>query len=733
MRRRPMCILCLLLMFGIWTADCLGLPLFRERPLSESQERQWLEGTVTVRGILQEKVEKETSFSIYLKNAVLTFPSKTIPIKNTKIYMEEKIPFPRGTILSVRGILHGIDAPRNPGEFDNPVYYETQGIYYTMSGGHVLAYSGNPVWYEKKMEDFKERLSVCFGRIGGKYAGIFQAMLLGDKSGLDPQIKSQYQMAGIIHILAISGLHLSILGSGFFQILKRVGAGNGLAGILALAVMIPYGVMTGSSVATMRSVIMFLIGIGAKISGRSYDLLSSLSVAAILILLECPACLYYSGFQLSFGAVLGLGGILPILQEAWKDSPLAAPFLGAVSVHLVMIPLLLHSFSEVSVLGIFLNLLVIPTVGGVLISGLAGVAAGLLSLSAGKLLILPGKVLLAVYNGLGDLCCRFPFCTWVGGKPEFWQIVIYYLLLIFVMEFLRRSQNSRKTWKKMWKGMLAALYVLSLAVLGWKDCSGLRITFLDVGQGDGIVLEDQGECYLIDGGSTSQSMVGTYRILPFIKSRGISKIQAVFVTHTDEDHCNGVMEILKAQTAHTTSVRVKRLVLPAWQEKPETYVKLEGLAEKAGIPIFYVRRGESLKIKDLRMSVKNPGPESDPEDTNGGSIVLQMEYGEFRGLFTGDIGEEQEREILGGVQKCTLLKVAHHGSKNSSCEEFLKKVHPWLSVISVAEENLYGHPHPAAVSRLKKWSKEVRMTKEDGAIQVWTDGRKMKVKSFTGF
>lgn len=731
MRRRPMCILCLLLMFGIWAADWMGLSLFRERPLDSVQEKQVLGETVIIQGILQEKVEKETSFSIYLNNSDLTFQSTTIPIKNTKIYMDKAIDLPRGTFLKVQGVLHRVEPPRNPGEFNHPVYYETQGIYYTMAEGKVLAYSPNPVWYEQKMEEVKEKLSSCFEQIGGKYAGIFQAMLLGDKHDLDAQIKNQYQMAGIIHILAISGLHLSILGTGFFHVLKRIGAGNGLAGIMALAAMIPYGVLTGSSVATMRSVTMFLVGIGAKISGRSYDLLSSLSVAAILILLESPVCIYYSGFQLSFGAVLGLGWILPILQETFEDNRLASPFLGAVSVHLVMIPLLLYSFSEVSVLGIFLNLLVIPTVSGVLVSGLAGVCGGMISLVLGKFLILPGKFLLAVYNGLGDLCCRFSFCTWVGGKPEMWQMVLYYLVLIVFMELLRRANEKEQPIRAAGKSVMAGIYICLLVVLSWKDHSGLRVTFLDVGQGDGIVWEKDGDCYLVDGGSTSQTMVGTYRILPFVKSRGISRIQAAFITHTDEDHCNGVIEILEAQIAHTTSVKIERLILPVWEQKPKTYFQLEGLAKRARIPVFYVKRGEELRADDLEISILNPGPEFSEEDVNGGSIVMQTVYGEFRGIFTGDIGEEQEREILADVQECALLKVAHHGSKNSSCEEFLKKANPLISVISVAENNLYHHPHPDAVRRLQKWSQKVCMTKDGGAVLVWTDGRKMKVKSFT--
>lgn len=731
MRRRPICVLCLILMASIWAADSMGLSLFRQRPLT-SQEEELAEGRqVTVQGSLEEKTETETSNSIYLKRTILIIQSRKIPIENLKIYMEAPVDFPLGTRLEVRGKFRLIEGPRNPGEFDSKIYYETQGIFYTMSEGQVLRYSRDGSRFREAMGNLKGSLVQVLRETAKEQAPIFQAMLLGDKGDLDSGLKNQYQMAGMIHILAISGLHLSILGTGLYQLLKRLGAGNGLAGFLALSLMIPYGAFTGGSVATMRAVVMFFIGIGAKMAGRCYDLLTSLAAAAILILLEQPACLYYSGFQLSFGAVLGLGWILPVLEKTFEGSRAAKPFLGAVSVHLVMIPLLLYFFSEVSILGILLNLLVIPTMSAVLLSGLAGAAAGIWQTALGEVLIIPGRVLLGVYNGLAAASCRLPFCTWVGGRPQLWQMAVYYLGLILLVEAIRR-----KDWKK--RGIAAAaamicLYAILTGQLALKDRSGLRITCLDVGQGDCIVWEKEGKaCWLMDGGSTSKSQTGMYQILPYVKSRGISRIQAAFVTHTDEDHCNGIVEILEAQAAHLTSVRIEKLILPDWNHKTEAFEHLEKTAAQAGVPVGYVKRGDVLRSGKMELSFLKPEQENDPEDVNGGSMAVCLEYGGFLGIFTGDIGEEQEKEIAGEVPSCTFLKVAHHGSKNSSCEEFLKKARPKISVISVAESNRYGHPHPDAVERLKKWSDVLLMTKDEGAVSLQTDGERVRVRSSLG-
>lgn len=733
MRTRPFCVLCLLLMGAIWAADLLGLSLFRASPLTKEMEDKLTGESVVVQGSLQQETENENSISIYLKNSFLIFKSKKIPLHNLRVYMESEVQLPWGTQVEVRGVLRLIEPPSNPGEFDSQLYCETQDIYYTLSQGEILRYSKGYSYYQEGIARLRERFGQCLQQVAGDHAGIFQAMVLGDKAQLDAQVKSQYQMAGIIHILAISGLHLSVLGTGLYKILKKLGAGHGLAGTLSLALILQYGVMTGESVATMRAVVMFLVGIGAKILGRCYDLLTSLSVAGILILIERPACLYYSGFLLSFGAVLGLGWILPVLERLPVKQKFLQSFWGAVSVHLVMAPLLLYFFSEVSLMGILLNLLVIPTVAVVLASGLAGVAAGFLWIGLGRILILPGRILLWIYGWLSALCCQIPFCTWVGGKPEFWQMALYYCGLILLVEAVRRAPWEQLRRPNLIRASLVGGYVFLLALLSWRDRQGLRITCLDVGQGDGIVWEKEGgECYLMDGGSTSRSQVGTYQILPYVKSRGISRIRAAFVTHTDEDHYNGIVQILEAQIAHTTSVRVESLVLPDWEHKSESYRHLERLAEEAKIGVSYLKRGDMLTSGELSLYLFKPEQENDLEDVNGGSMVAEMRYGKFRGLFTGDTGEEQERELLEELGAYTFLKVAHHGSKNSTCEEFLKRVAPRISVISVARTNRYRHPHPDTVERLRKWGGEIYMTKDQGAVTLWTDGEEVTVEGFLG-
>lgn len=220
-----------------------------------------------------------------------------------------------GMIIQVRGELERVSAPRNPGEFDSQQYYACQGIYYFLKNGIIQKKSRSYSRYGQFLTDLRERITGILEEAAGEDAGIYQAMLLGEKSSLDEEVKLRYQMAGMVHILAISGLHISVLGMGLFSLLKKLSLGNGLAGFLSLSVILQYGMLTGSSVSAMRAVCMFVLAIGARILGRSYDLLTALAASAILLLLDTPAYLYSSSFLLSFGAVAGLGIVAPALNR----------------------------------------------------------------------------------------------------------------------------------------------------------------------------------------------------------------------------------------------------------------------------------------------------------------------------------------------------------------------------------------------------------------------------------
>ena len=298
----------------------------------------------------------------------------------------------------------------------------------------------------------------------------------------------------------------------------------------------------------------------------------------------------------------------------------------------------------------------------------------------------------------------------------------------------QKKQGKQKTAKGMFHKIKAhtavmLLFVILAAgilVLSWKDRSGLRITCLDVGQGDGIVLEmPEGGAFLMDCGSSNQKNTGQYQLLPYLKSRGITSLDGIMVSHTDTDHISGIRELLDFMAKGLSSVKAETLILPEWEDAgEEEYADLLELAKQAGVNCIFAGEGDRLSFQDVEMRFLAPLENASGADANEEGLVMELRYRAFRGLFTGDIGEETERELIkkGLLSDVDFLKVAHHGSRYSTCEEFLEIVKPELAVISCSDSNTYGHPSPETIERLEKSGARIAYTMESGAVTVRTDG-----------
>ena len=413
MGRRPVCILCLVLMVLLCVADWMGIPLIRGNPLPDDLiEHLEKEAEVSAVGEVERCADTEFSQSVYLKRVSVIYKSKKVSIGNLRVFLKNRQKLPAGSLILVRGILEEVKAPCNPGEFDSRQYYACRHIYYFMKKASVEKKSKGFSRPGQFLLDMREKFGKIFDKAAGESAPVFRAIVLGDKGELAPETKMRYQMAGIIHILAISGLHISVLGVGLYELLMRTGLGIRLAGMVSLTVMLGYGIMTGGGVSTMRAVIMFLVSVGAKLLGRIYDMQTALSLAAVLILLDAPAYLLDGGFWLSFGAVTGVGVIAPEFCGICKvKERLGKMFVSSLAVQVTTLPVMLWFYGEISIAGVFLNLLVLPTVGIVLGSGAAAALAGLGGNAAAMLCILPGRGLLWVYEGLCELAEKIPFCT----------------------------------------------------------------------------------------------------------------------------------------------------------------------------------------------------------------------------------------------------------------------------------------------------------------------------------
>lgn len=733
MKRRPVCLVCLLLMFCIWLMDLAGIARISGNPLPVSVQSYIEEhSNAVVCGEIQQYQATDYSLSVYLKHVCLIVGSEQIPIKNLKVFLKSNKELPIGTKVKISGKLEEISGPRNPGEFDSRLYYACQKIYYLMKDGRVQECSSSYSEYGQCMQNLKKRMMQTLEIAAEDDAGIFEAMLLGEKTNLEDEMKIRYQMAGIIHILAISGLHISVMGIGFFDLLKRAGLGNVLAGLLALIVLLQYGILTGESVSAMRAVCMFLLAVGARIAGRTYDLLTALAVSAVLLLLDAPANLYNSGFWLSFGAVAGLGVVAPVLsgyiriEKRWAAS-LMKTLISSLAVQMTTLPIMLRIYGEISLAGFFLNLLVLPTVSIVLTSGIAAVITGMASVSMAGYIVMPGRALLFLYEKLCETAAELSFCTWIAGSPKLWQCAGYYVLLFGGIGILWKSQRKYR----LLSGIAGIVMTVGMGILIYRPSGNLQITCLDIGQGDCISLQlPQGQNFLIDGGSSNKKNIVRYQMLPYLKNQGISVIDAILISHTDNDHISGVSELLDYMRGHLTSVKVNNLILPEWGQPDEAYQQLVDKAQAAGVTVQKGRKGTHLQIGEAMFQFLSPESGATGTDTNEDGMVVELTYGSFKGLFVGDIGAETEKKLLPDLEDVDFLKVGHHGSRYSTCQEFLDVVRPEVAVISCSATNTYGHPSGETIERMEDAGAKIWYTMKEGAVTVTTDGERVWTDTF---
>lgn len=711
MNKRPLCIVALVYITAICIVllvDTLGiahLPL----TLRESTAAGLLKDkdTVQVEGKIYKQEIKNDKVVLYLKQSNLFQKSLKVKSNDIIVYTDQTNQFSNGYKIKVSGIARKFQKPSNVGQFNAYLYYKSLNIDFSVLAKEIVIQEKNINVLTSTLQMIRNRLSENFDLITKKDTdnAIFKAMVLGDASEFSGDIKNLYQKGGILHIICISGSHIEVIGIFLFTLLRKGRLNVFLSCLVCIGVVICYGIMTGFLVSAYRAVIMFSVAMFARLLGRSYDILSSLSLAAILILFDNPYYIFNLGFLLSFGAVIGIGGVAPILIRTFEvKSKLLKDLCSTISVTFVTLPILLYSCYEYPIYSTLLNLIVIPISSIVLVSGILGCLFAQLSLGFGGFMLGIGSYILKLYEFLCGLSLELPFATIITGRPSILQIILYYSIFIIMLYGITK-------WKKK---SLSSFVIIMTAVLLIQIPKGFWMTMLDVGQGEGIVIHSKNNVtYMIDGGSSNVTAVGTYRILPFLKANGIKKLDYSILTHPDDDHISGVKELIEAGYV------IENIVLPEIGNKDEAYLLLEQFIKDANINIIYLQKGNVIKEGELYLECLHPYKEYETKSQNDYSIVLSMHYKEFSMLFTGDLEAKGEKEIQALLSNdYDVLKVAHHGSKNSTSMELLNQLKAEYALISCGERNRYGHPHQELLQRLEDNHMKVVTTKESGAITI---------------
>lgn len=759
MRNRPLASGCLILFLLITVGIICGGARFI-KDLRPSILEETVSGEVFIRlsGQVYDIDVKENYQILYLKKNSIIYQNKSFKESKIIVYDEGKLNIEIGNCVEVSGKMSFYEDERNPGNFNQKLYYRKQGIRASVWSSKILIIVNNVDELYQTLYRLRMQWKTLLCQVMGEEEGaILSAVLLAEKSGINEETKELYQANGIAHILAISGLHLSVIGIGLYKLFRRLFGSFLVSGIAGISFLVLYILMIGMSVSVLRAFIMFLFRVGADMEGRHYDSLTAFSFSAIVTIIWKPLYLFDGGFWLSYGAIFAIILVLPMFENVMFQG-----FWSSVSINLMTLPIMLYYFYEVPLYSVFLNMIVVPFMTVVLTFGLAGslcctifIVDGSFGIGGiGGILLGICKMIFKVYEKSCEWFLKLPGARIVAGQPEVWQIVVYYGVLLMVVgvwwkrkrfwEDMRGQELQRVCYQKKIKWLTIFIIFLDIVMIVFpmnemaaRIKGEMSITLLDVGQGDGIFVRGpEGNTYLIDGGSSDVKKVGKYRIEPFLKSQGVGKIDYVFISHGDGDHISGITEMIKRMNV---GVAIETIVFPnkgAWDEE------LEGLAHMAmknGVRVVEMRAGQMFTEGEMEICCLAPNT-SDGRDnmkrSNEDSMVLVLEYGKFDILFTGDVeekGEEKLTEILKEEYLDTewdVLKVAHHGSKNSTSEKFLGIVSPAYALISAGRGNSYGHPHEETIERLSSVKSVILSTHENGAINVMTDGKKMGVKGY---
>ncbi len=675
-------------------------------------------------GQVYKKTDTSKNQVLYLKNNSIYYRNNSFQESNMIVYLDktEYQEISIGEGVKLRGMLQLFETARNPGNFDQKQYYARQNLRgYVWCEEMMSVFGEEESWREKLYQARKTWKELILEYMGEDTGGVLCAILLSEKSEMSSETKELYQKIGIGHVLAISGLHISFLGLGAYRLIRKVGVPFLVSGILAVGLLTVYVIMVGFSVSVVRAYIMLLFRILADITGRVYDILTALAFAAAVTVLYQPLSLTDAGFYLSYGAVCGIVLVKPQMEKLisqkhrWVQESMAS-----LAINVTIFPVTLWFYYEFPTYSFVMNLIVIPLMSIVLGAGLLGSIGVLVFVPAGEICFKIVDSILQFYEWLGEIGNRLPMSTIVFGKPAWYQLFLYYVVLCALLFFLVVCKNE-KILKKSRNYIWAVFGLLVLCFLKIPDGT-LQVTVLDVGQGDCIFMRGPcGNTYLIDGGSSDVEQVGEYRIESFLKSQGAGVLDYVFVSHGDSDHYNGILEMLGRQQ---TGICIKKLVLPCHYQTDEKLVKLMEKALAQKVEVAVIESGAKITEGPLSLICVQPGAQDGDLEGNAGSMVLSVQMKQFQMLCTGDVeleGENRLCENLAG-QTYDVLKVAHHGSKNSSKERLLEMIRPSIAVISVGKDNSYGHPHSETLNRFRNIGSRILMTSESGAIRLETDG-----------
>ena len=681
------------------------------------------------------------------------------------VFLKEEAPFLRvGDRLRFFCKLYPPHGFHNPGGFSYERHLAFEQIhtmgFLSESKGWVKLGEGfkNPflLWMERGRDHIRDFL----GREADPLSsGIFKALVLGEQGDISEEVREHFIVTGIAHLLAISGDHLGIVALLSFSLLIWILKRSEFllltldvkkwAAALTLPCLLLYTFIAGGGISVIRATIMVVTFFLSILFNRERHLLHTLALAAFLILIFSPPSLFDVSFQLSFLAVLSIlylvprilqglsqEGILLLPKNSWKKNVLKYILLSLLVTGVAILgtaPFVALHFNRFSPIGFFTNLFIIPWVGFFIVplSLIASLFSFFFYPFATLLIHITGWVTLILLRVVAFFA-SIPYASLFISTPTLFEIILFYLLL-FSFVHLRKGRRIRYIF-----GGLCLVFILDLAFWNFKDLfqKDLRLTFIDVGHGDSILIEFQkGKRMLIDGGGLHEDRfdIGKRVIAPLLWKKKIRRIDTLVLTHPDPDHLKGLIFI-------ASQFSIGRFWDNGFQTESESYLQLKKILGERKIKTQSLdEETPPQMINGVEIWVLNPPvwnltqrKNQNLLDLNNSSLVLKLRFKNVSVLLVGDIGKEAEGRMLrkGYPLRADILKIPHHGSSSSSSSSFLERVKPAYAILGVGERNIGRLPHPEVLKRYLQLGSKILRTDKHGAITVLTDGANIEVKTF---
>lgn len=647
-----------------------------------------------------------------------------------------------GDKIKFKGEYSAPEIARNYRGFNYRQYLKTQKIYGIFEANKVDVVKENNLSTIEIFSNYiKKRIITTSNQILPKETKeLFLGIMIGYDNELQEDIKESFNKSNLTHLLAVSGAHVAYIIVGLTYILSKLKLRKKIRNLLIALFLIFFMYITEFSSSIVRATIMGILALIPTLIYRKQDIKNTISFSLIIILIDNPYKILDVGLILSYFSTIGIILCSKIKMEKKENTEIKYKVYSYIKDLLVItlfanifvLPIMIYNFNTISLTFLISNLIAGIIIGPITIGGFILICASFINIKLSYILAIPYNLLLKGLIISTNIVSEIPFSQIFISTPNVSFIIIYYLILFLIFSYIvfEKYYSNRYIFKKIQKCInyikqflkenikLIIILILFIFIISFilnlfpKD---IRIHFVDVGQGDStLVISPTNKKILIDsGGSESGNFdVGESTLFPYLLDRGITCLDYICISHFDSDHCQGFIYLLN-------NMKIKNIILSKQYESTNNFEEIISIAKKKKINMIKLEAGDVFHIdKYTKARILHPGSKLD-EDINNNSIVMKLECFNTSILFTGDISQNTEKQLVEkyySILKSDILKVAHHGSKTSNSEEFIQIVAPKISLIGVGKNNKFGHPNNEVIEILNNINSKIYRTDLNGEI-----------------